>query len=179
MIFGDPQKERIQFNENTLYSGEPETPKDINVASDLGHIRQLLNEGKNTEAGNIIQQKWIGRLNEAYQPFGDLYIEFASKGAITDYIHSLDMNNSIVTTSYKQNGIAIRREVFASYPAQAIIIHLSLIHISEPTRLGMISYAVFCLKKKKTQDTKKKKKKKHKNTQQRKARCNRTGLVHF
>ena len=27
---------------------------------------------------------------------------------------------------------------------------LSLIHISEPTRLGMISYAVFCLKKKKT-----------------------------
>src|SRR5450756_2904104 len=26
--------------------------------------------------------------------------------------------------------------------------HLSLIHISEPTRLGMISYAVFCLKKK-------------------------------
>src|SRR5450756_2663154 len=33
---------------------------------------------------------------------------------------------------------------------------LSLIHISEPTRLGMNSYAVFCLKKKK----KKKKKKK-------------------
>src|SRR5450756_1213920 len=24
-------------------------------------------------------------------------------------------------------------------------LHLSLIHISEPTRLGMISYAVFCL----------------------------------
>src|SRR5450759_2198418 len=28
-------------------------------------------------------------------------------------------------------------------------VRLSLIHISEPTRLGMISYAVFCLKKKK------------------------------
>src|SRR5450756_2061682 len=27
-------------------------------------------------------------------------------------------------------------------------VSLSLIHISEPTRLGMISYAVFCLKKK-------------------------------
>src|SRR5450756_62607 len=36
---------------------------------------------------------------------------------------------------------------------------LSLIHISEPTRLGMISYAVFCLKKKK---------KKRKKRQQRK-----------
>src|SRR5450756_2142717 len=30
-----------------------------------------------------------------------------------------------------------------------VFIHLSLIHISEPTRLGMISYAVFCLKKQK------------------------------
>src|SRR5450759_5822150 len=29
------------------------------------------------------------------------------------------------------------------------LLELSLIHISEPTRLGMISYAVFCLKKKK------------------------------
>ena len=28
------------------------------------------------------------------------------------------------------------------------LVSLSLIHISEPTRLGMISYAVFCLKKK-------------------------------
>src|SRR5665648_1218862 len=28
-----------------------------------------------------------------------------------------------------------------------LAITLSLIHISEPTRLGMISYAVFCLKK--------------------------------
>src|SRR5450756_2784248 len=33
------------------------------------------------------------------------------------------------------------------------VLKLSLIHISEPTRLGMISYAVFCLKKKKKKKT--------------------------
>src|SRR5450756_3198886 len=33
-------------------------------------------------------------------------------------------------------------------PEASALEHLSLIHISEPTRLGMISYAVFCLKKK-------------------------------
>src|SRR5450756_3134090 len=32
---------------------------------------------------------------------------------------------------------------------KSTLLKLSLIHISEPTRLGMISYAVFCLKKKK------------------------------
>ena len=36
-----------------------------------------------------------------------------------------------------------------------LLLHLSLIHISEPTRLGMISYAVFCLKKKKKDATRK------------------------
>src|SRR5450756_894653 len=35
----------------------------------------------------------------------------------------------------------------------AVVLALSLIHISEPTRLGMISYAVFCLKKKKKTTT--------------------------
>src|SRR5450756_1559780 len=35
-----------------------------------------------------------------------------------------------------------------SYRFRRTIEKLSLIHISEPTRLGMISYAVFCLKKK-------------------------------
>ena len=33
-------------------------------------------------------------------------------------------------------------------PTAGEVLILSLIHISEPTRLGMISYAVFCLKKK-------------------------------
>src|SRR5450759_1887218 len=37
-----------------------------------------------------------------------------------------------------------------------LVYALSLIHISEPTRLGMISYAVFCLKKKKKNKKKKK-----------------------
>src|SRR5450759_2787948 len=36
-------------------------------------------------------------------------------------------------------------------PNHSIRVGLSLIHISEPTRLGMISYAVFCLKKKKNE----------------------------
>src|SRR5450759_5469042 len=41
--------------------------------------------------------------------------------------------------------------LFTTLPAEEIsyfrsaVANLSLIHISEPTRLGMISYAVFCL----------------------------------
>src|SRR5450756_781505 len=41
------------------------------------------------------------------------------------------------------------RTMISTIEAQGLVMGLSLIHISEPTRLGMISYAVFCLKKKK------------------------------
>ena len=34
-----------------------------------------------------------------------------------------------------------------AFTFKTLLRNLSLIHISEPTRLGMISYAVFCLKK--------------------------------
>ena len=43
--------------------------------------------------------------------------------------------------------------------AEQKILDLSLIHISEPTRRTPISYAVFCLKKKKNKKEKNKKKK--------------------
>src|SRR5450759_5096866 len=42
----------------------------------------------------------------------------------------------------------LAREYAPHLPAPCVVPGLSLIHISEPTRLGMISYAVFCLKKK-------------------------------
>src|SRR5450756_2364757 len=49
--------------------------------------------------------------------------------------------------------IACRTSV-TNFTTRAIFKDLSLIHISEPTRLGMISYAVFCLKKKKKSQNK-------------------------
>ena len=46
----------------------------------------------------------------------------------------------------EKNGYQVKS---ASDGAQALeVLDLSLIHISEPTRLRRISYAVFCLKKK-------------------------------
>ena len=44
----------------------------------------------------------------------------------------------------------IREKGTAALGDEKEAIYLSLIHISEPTRLRRISYAVFCLKKKKT-----------------------------
>src|SRR5660397_195299 len=56
--------------------------------------------------------------------------------------------NNVTTGRIYQS--VIRKERKGDYLGKTvqIIPHLSLIHISEPTRLRRISYAVFCLKKK-------------------------------
>eukprot|EP00825_Cyclidium_porcatum_P042734 TRINITY_DN5911_c0_g1_i3.p1 TRINITY_DN5911_c0_g1~~TRINITY_DN5911_c0_g1_i3.p1 ORF type:complete len:169 (+),score=41.19 TRINITY_DN5911_c0_g1_i3:76-582(+) len=50
---------------------------------------------------------------------------------------------------YTQNNLNVVCRMLADDEKMHAQLLLSLIHISEPTRLGMISYAVFCLKKKK------------------------------
>src|SRR5450759_5852095 len=53
-----------------------------------------------------------------------------------------------ISRKYSRNGLVADRSAVPEVAAGPSLT-LSLIHISEPTRLGMISYAVFCLKKKK------------------------------
>src|SRR5428012_21773 len=64
--------------------------------------------------------------------------------------------SSAASDVYKRQGLAaIASPSFCASSGDTqtggmpLAMQLSLIHISEPTRLGMISYAVFCLKKKK------------------------------
>ena len=57
------------------------------------------------------------------------------------------------TKTYTDNGYNNKSSLWSDVWAadqgpDGKVFGLSLIHISEPTRLGMISYAVFCLKKK-------------------------------
>src|SRR5450759_2805094 len=62
-------------------------------------------------------------------------------GAVLDSSGGAIPNAEIVLTN-------VDTQVVTRATANDVGLYLSLIHISEPTRLGMISYAVFCLKKK-------------------------------
>ncbi|MFV0604586.1 MAG: glycosyl hydrolase family 95 catalytic domain-containing protein [Niabella sp.] len=68
----------------------------------------------------------IGQYQAAYQPFGDIFLNFNLDDAkIANYKRSLDLSNAIAQTTYQLNGVNYKREYIASEPAQAIAIHLS------------------------------------------------------
>src|SRR5665648_85804 len=69
-----------------------------------------------------------------------------------DYIYFLENFKELISQPLKFKSISkdgSRKPYPLGVLGNDVEIRLSLIHISEPTRLGMISYAVFCLKKKK------------------------------
>ena len=68
--------------------------------------------------------------------------------------HFVKRDKFAITAEYKQWFADIKSrlrnsQIKAAIKVNSTLLELSLIHISEPTRQAEISYAVFCLKKKK------------------------------
>jgi len=81
MVWGGVEKERIQLNEDTLWSGEPRTLQRSDTLAALPEIRKLLLEGKTKAAAELVNQKMLGPWNQSYMPLGDLLLEFDAAGA--------------------------------------------------------------------------------------------------
>lgn len=136
MVFGGVAFEQLQLNDNTLYSGEPgDRDLPLNVASGLDQVRQWLKEGKYAEAHAWVAKHWLGRAQNCYEPLGVLHLEFSGGDEGTNYRRELDLADAVVRTSYVENGVTFTREVFASNPAKAIVIHL---HASQPNALNFM-----------------------------------------
>ena len=127
MVFGGIDKEQLSLNENTLYSGEPSVLfKDIRVVDEqLEQVVGLLKKEKYTEAYDIVAKNWLGRLHQYYQPFGDLFIGNNKTGDVSGYRRELNISEAITTTKFRQGDCDIKREVFASHPANLIVVKLS------------------------------------------------------
>jgi alpha-L-fucosidase 2 len=88
MVFGGTEMEQIQFNEQTLWTGDE------------------------TVMG-------------AYQPFGDLFIEFPGLTHVTNYRRELNLSEAAHLTTFTADGVNFRREIFSSHPHKIIVIRLT------------------------------------------------------
>jgi alpha-L-fucosidase 2 len=125
MVWGGVAQERIDLNEDTLWSGEPYDNLNTNGLKALPVIRALLLAGKNSEAQAMVEQKMNAQYNQCYQPLGDLQITFPLTGEVKNYRRELDLETAIARTTFEHGGAKFTREVFASNPGQAIIVRLT------------------------------------------------------
>ena len=141
MLFGGTEHERIQFNESTVWTGEPRSYARAGASKHLAAIRALLLEGKQAEAEKLAMAEFMGDpvRQRAYQAFGDLHLDFAP-GEVTGYRRALDLDTAIASVEYEQGGVKYRREVFSSWPAQVIVVRLTA---DKPGRLNFTAHVTY------------------------------------
>jgi len=131
MVFGGTAQERIQFNDDTLYTGEPHDYAHKGAVKYLPELRRLLFEGKQKEAHALGNKKFMSidthgsNRQEAYQPFGTINLSFPGHETFTDYYLDLDLTDATTTTRYKVGDVTYTREIFASYPDKAIVMQVT------------------------------------------------------
>jgi alpha-L-fucosidase 2 len=124
MVFGGVAEERLQLNEDTLWSGAG--PKDWNnpdAKNHLAQVRRLVLEAKDYVAADAECRKMQGPYNESYQPLGNLRLKLEGLGEIGDYRRELNLHTAIATTTFKSGGFRYTREVFVSAPDQVVVVH--------------------------------------------------------
>ncbi|MCL6220351.1 glycosyl hydrolase family 95 catalytic domain-containing protein [Zunongwangia pacifica] len=130
MVYGGVDRERIQLNEKTLWSGSWQQSNNPEAAESLGEIRRLLFEGKYAEANELTKKTQVclgpgtaGPQYGSYQSLGDLYFDFESKNSFSNYTRELDLREGLIKISYTQDGNTFTREIFSSYPDRVLVMH--------------------------------------------------------
>ncbi|MCF7673921.1 MAG: glycoside hydrolase family 95 protein [Akkermansiaceae bacterium] len=92
MVFGGVGDERIQFNVDSLWTGDENLPGDYG-APGMGQ----------------------------YQNFGNLHVVLDAKELATKYRRELNLGQAVSRVTYQQDGTGFARETFCSHPAQVIV----------------------------------------------------------
>jgi alpha-L-fucosidase 2 len=116
MVFGGIDQERIQLNEETLWSGGPYDPVVDGAHEALPQIRDYLFEGDFERAHDLFGRTMMGVPYEMmkYQPFANLRLDFPGHAGATEYRRGLDLGDAVARVSYMVDGTTYLREVFSS-----------------------------------------------------------------
>ena len=146
MIFGRVADERIQLNEDTVWSGGPQDADNPEARPALADMRRLLFAGKYAEAEDLANRKMVCKgpgsgsgqgatvAFGCYQTLGDLHVRFISPpDKAGGYRRELDLDRAVATVAYDADGAHYTRETFSSAPAQVLVTRLTC---DKPGRLS-------------------------------------------
>ncbi|RKD90638.1 glycoside hydrolase family 95 protein [Mangrovibacterium diazotrophicum] len=142
MVFGDPQTEHLQLNEETVWAGEPGNNLPTGFKEILPQVRKLLFEGKYKEAEALTMSRVPRHAPEGnnygmpYQTVGDLYFDFPGQGAVTNYHRELDLQNAVSSVTYDADGVSYKREFLSTAVDQVIAVRFTA------SEKGKISFTV-------------------------------------
>lgn len=134
MVFGRTGQELLQLNEETVWSGGPNSNVTPESGAAIPVLRKLLFEGKFTEAQALADTQMMPKRNSgmAYQTVGNLLLDFDGHDQATKYYRDLNIENAVATVTYEVEGVRFKREVFSSFTDNVLVVRLTA---EEPGRI--------------------------------------------
>jgi alpha-L-fucosidase 2 len=125
MVYGGIEREHLQLNEDTLWSGGPHCYDNPDAYGHLATVRELLERGEYAVAEATAERMLgIHKYQQAYMPLGDLFLDFPKGEEPSEYRRELNLQNAVSTVTYRIGNARFTRRVFASHPDLAIVMHL-------------------------------------------------------
>ncbi|UOY04942.1 glycoside hydrolase family 95 protein [Muricauda sp. SCSIO 64092] len=127
MVFGGVTTERLQLNEESIWSKGDEYKDKPGGYRYVKKIRNLLFQGRYQEAEKMAMEKLMGeRLpsgTNTYQTLGDLHINFEGVDNYSNYYRDLNLSRAMATTRFTSENVQHQRTVFSTAKDQAIVMH--------------------------------------------------------
>lgn len=126
MVYGKQDEEKIQFNEETYWSGGPYSTVVEGGYKKLPEIQKYLFNDEPIKAHKLFGRALMGYPVEQqkYQSLANLHLSF-KKDSVLNYKRSLDLKTGIATVTYTSNNVNYKREIFASAIDQTIAIKIT------------------------------------------------------
>lgn len=157
MIYGGVDIDRIQFNEESLWTGGPGGKagysnqntgvvynfgkKSTLDPSKLSLIRQYLKNGQTAQAQSAMSYLLGTEYGYGnYQNFGEILLKdnnIAGNTTVQDYRRELDLEDGVARTTYKLGGVTYTKEYFVSYPDDVMVIRLTSSDASAPLNINV------------------------------------------
>jgi alpha-L-fucosidase 2 len=125
MIFGNPSRERLQVNEESLWGGMSISNNNPGALANLPRIRELILDGEIPEAYDLAEKNLAGipGKTRSYQTLGDIFFEFKdTTGRLTSYRRELDLQTGIASVSFERDHKKVTYEVYISSPDDLMVI---------------------------------------------------------
>jgi alpha-L-fucosidase 2 len=125
MVFGGAKEERLQLNEDTLWSGAPRPWNNPDALKHLAEVRRLVLEEQDYVGADKVCRLMQGPFAEAYQPLGNLVFAMNHPAEVADYRRELDLDTAVARTSYRFGDAQYVREAFVSAVDQVMVLRMT------------------------------------------------------
>jgi len=128
--------EHLQLNESQVWQGGRTDRLNPQAHNTVPRIRQLLLESKGLDGAKISAAEELAQESmiavppgmPGYSTLADLYLKAPQGRDVTEYRRELNMDTGVVQVTYVSGHVRYRREVFASFPDQVIVVRLTSDH---------------------------------------------------